>query len=131
MPNAKDAVTAVNKELMEAFHTKTASWLAKLYAPDALLMPPGVETVSGEENICNFWQGVIDMGICDVYLETLTLDEAGSTLIEIGHYRLHNETAMVDRGKYLVVWKQVEGEWRLFRDIWNSDPQAVNTPKSA
>ncbi len=130
MANTRDAITAMNKEFMEAFHTRTASWLAKLYAPDALLMPPGVATISGEENICKFWQGVIDMGIRDMHRETVSLDEAHSTVTEVGKYRLHNETAVADYGKYLLVWKQIEGEWRLFRDIWNSDPQPVNASEA-
>ena len=132
MANIKEAITAVNKEFMEAFNTRTASWLAKLYAPEALLMPPGVATISGEENICKFWQGVMDMGICDIFLETVSLDpaETDSMITEIGKYRLRNETAEVDHGKYLVVWKQIDGEWRLFRDIWNSDPQAAGASEA-
>ncbi|MEO8724521.1 MAG: DUF4440 domain-containing protein [Acidobacteriaceae bacterium] len=130
MANIKDAITAVNKEFMEAFNTKTASWLAKLYAPEALLLPPGVATISGEENICKFWQGVIDMGICDIDLETVSLDEADATVTEVGQYRLHNETTVADQGKYLVVWKQIEGEWRLYRDIWNSDPQPADASEA-
>jgi len=26
----------------------------------------------------------------------------------------------LDRGKFLVVWKSVDGSWKLHRDIWNS-----------
>jgi len=28
--------------------------------------------------------------------------------------------AVMDQGKYIVIWKQVEGEWKLHRDIWNT-----------
>jgi ketosteroid isomerase-like protein len=26
----------------------------------------------------------------------------------------------MDRGKYIVVWKDEGGKWKLHRDIWNS-----------
>jgi hypothetical protein len=27
---------------------------------------------------------------------------------------------LIDRGKYIVIWKLIQGEWKLHRDIWNS-----------
>ncbi len=27
----------------------------------------------------------------------------------------------VDKGKYIVVWKKENGDWKVWRDIWNSD----------
>ncbi|MFQ5530587.1 MAG: DUF4440 domain-containing protein, partial [Gemmatimonadota bacterium] len=26
---------------------------------------------------------------------------------------------VVDRGKYVEIWKRREGQWELYRDIWN------------
>jgi len=28
---------------------------------------------------------------------------------------------MLDKGKYIVIWKKVDGEWKYYRDIFNSD----------
>jgi ketosteroid isomerase-like protein len=27
---------------------------------------------------------------------------------------------VVDRGKYIVIWKREQGQWKLHRDIWNT-----------
>jgi hypothetical protein len=45
--------------------------------------------------------------------------------IEIGRYSLlgANETLM-DHGKYLVVWKRFDAQWKLHRDIWNTSVAA-------
>ena len=41
-------------------------------------------------------------------------------------YELYDaENKMIDKGKYVVVWKPVNGEWKLFRDIFNSDMPAA------
>jgi hypothetical protein len=31
---------------------------------------------------------------------------------------------VLDEGKYIVIWKQVEGQWKLHRDILNSSRPA-------
>jgi len=31
----------------------------------------------------------------------------------------------LDRGKYIALWKKIGGEWKLFRDIYNSDLPVV------
>ena len=32
---------------------------------------------------------------------------------------------VVDRGKYIVIWKRTESGWKLHRDIMNSDVRLV------
>ena len=50
------------------------------------------------------------------------------TAIEEGKYTLYAENEMViDKGKYIVIWEQVEGKWLLDRDIWNTS-NPVPTP---
>jgi ketosteroid isomerase-like protein len=64
---------------------------------------------------------VIGMGLKSVKLETAELDVLGDSAIEQGYFELGDGAGNVaDRGKFLVVWKQQGGEWRLHRDIWNS-----------
>ena len=51
-------------------------------------------------------------------LHTLDLELAGDTAYEVGEAALtlsSGATAV----KYVVVWKKVDGQWRLHRDIWN------------
>jgi len=31
---------------------------------------------------------------------------------------------VLDKGKYIVIWKQEEGQWKLHRDIFNSSMPA-------
>lgn len=31
----------------------------------------------------------------------------------------------LDKGKYIVLWKKEDGEWKLFRDCYNSDMPLV------
>ena len=32
-----------------------------------------------------------------------------------------SDDTLVEKGKYIVVWKKEEGKWKIFRDMFNSD----------
>lgn len=65
---------------------------------------------------------VMGMGIKTAKLNTTHLDEAGEGAVEVGEYELGGEDGQIlDQGKYLVVWKKEKGNWRLSKDIWNTN----------
>ena len=38
--------------------------------------------------------------------------------------------ATIDEGKYVVIWRHVDGKWQMHRDIWNSNlPLAAPEPE--
>ena len=54
------------------------------------------------------------------------LQETKFNWLETGRYELYDaQNKILDKGKYVVVWKQENGEWKLFRDIFNSDLPAA------
>ena len=60
-----------------------------------------------------------------VQLEAVETEGYGDTASEVGKYTLEGEGGQVlDRGKYIVIWKQEEGQWKLHRDIFNSSQPA-------
>ena len=49
---------------------------------------------------------------------TSSLSTDSEFLIEVGTYKIKDSKGSIkDNGKYLVVWKQENGNWRLYRDI--------------
>ena len=109
-------------DLFEAsFERSDAAALASLYTPDGVLLPTGMDTIQGTAGIQAFWEGAMAMGIKQVQLHTQDVEEMVDTAIELGHYTLLGaDSQTIDQGKYLVVWKQQEGQWKLHQDIWNS-----------
>jgi ketosteroid isomerase-like protein len=48
-----------------------------------------------------------------------------TTHIEVSKYTLQGEGDQVlDTGKYVVIWKQEDGQWKLHCDIFNSSMPA-------
>jgi ketosteroid isomerase-like protein len=63
----------------------------------------------------------MDMGVAAAALVTSEVTESGDIAVETGNYRLFAaDNSEIDNGKYLVVRKLEDGEWRLHRDIWNT-----------
>lgn len=115
------AIEKANATFMETFGRGDAAGMAGLYTAEGELLPPGGDRVSGHGGIEAFWSAVMDMGIASARLETVELDDQGKTAIEVGRYTLGTaDGSVADEGKYLVVWKNESGGWKLHRDIWNT-----------
>ena len=117
----QEAIATADENFMAAFNRGDAAGLADFYTENGQLLPTGSDFVTGKAAIQTFWQGAMDMGIKTARLETVEAEGHGDTAIEIGKYTLSGEAGNVlDRGKYVVIWKQEGGQWKLHRDIWNS-----------
>jgi ketosteroid isomerase-like protein len=58
-------------------------------------------------------------------LTTVDVEAEGDLAYESGTFLMADGAGrMVDRGKYVVVWKRVQSRWKLHRDIWNALPAA-------
>lgn len=64
---------------------------------------------------------MFDSGVKDVSLVTLEVESHGDTAYEVGKLELRGADGKVlDRGKYVVIWKKEGTSWKLHRDIWNT-----------
>jgi len=92
-----------------------------MYTDDAKVLPPNAPIVDGRRSIEQFWKAVMGSGIAAVELKTSEIEHFGDTVVEIGNATLVGTSREVlDHGKYVVVWKQIAGQWKLHRDCWNS-----------
>lgn len=99
--------------------------LASLYTDDGKVLPPNAGIIEGKEAIQAFWQAVIDMGVEEAVLEIIELEGHGDTAIEVSKFKMKDTNGNVlDHGKYIVIWKRVEGNWKLHLDIFNSSVPA-------
>lgn len=118
----QEAIAQANQQFMAAFNQGNAGGVAGCYTEEAQILPANVGSIAGRDNIQGFWQAVMDMGIKTARLETVELDAVGGeTVIEVGKYTLlGGQEQVLDAGKYLVVWKTEQGQWKLHRDIWTT-----------
>jgi ketosteroid isomerase-like protein len=118
---ARTSIESMNAKFIENFKKGDSAAVAGLYTPDAWILPPNMETVKGSA-IAGFWGGFMKMGVKD--LKLITDDVAGNKdqLVETGRYEIIGDgNKTMDKGKYVVAWQPSNGEWKLHRDIFNSD----------
>ena len=123
--DVRAAIRAVNKMFCSAFKRASAAEIAALYAVDGQILPPNGDTITGTNALQEFWQGAFDMGLKEAKLESSEIDVFGGTAVEVGRYAIAAAGGVeADRGKYITIWKNHGGQWKLHRDIWNSSKPA-------
>ena len=94
--------------------------MADVYTEDAQVIPPGSEVASGRSAIAAFWRTVMDTGVKNLTLDTIEVESAGDLAYEVGSVKVVGADSQVTPGRYVVVWKRQDGQWKIHRDIWNS-----------
>lgn len=122
-----DTVLEANKVFMDRYRRGEAARMAELYTEDGQVLPPNADFVTGRTEIQALWQGLMDMGIKEVNLETGEVEARDDTAYEVSTYKLLDANGQtLDRGKYIVIWKLEDGDWMLHRDIFNSSMPAAS-----
>lgn len=121
----QNTIAAANDKFMANFKSRDAAGMAALYTEDGQVLPPNSDFVTGHEAIQAFWQALMDMGIREAKLEIVEVESHGDTAIEVSKFTLLGESEQVlNQGKYMVVWKQDQGQWKMHRDIFNTSMPA-------
>jgi uncharacterized protein (TIGR02246 family) len=121
LDSAKQNIEHQNAAFQKAFETSDSVGLANLFASDAKMMMPGSPSVVGRAAIGSMVAKFMKM---NVKREAKTIDVWGNgdLLAEEGTASLFDQKGVeLDHAKYLVIWKMEDGQWKLFRDMWNTD----------
>ncbi|HLX92680.1 MAG TPA: nuclear transport factor 2 family protein [Puia sp.] len=119
LETARKGIDASNQEWLTALKKGDSIALADLYTKDGEIITPGDPIRQGREEITKDMGEIVRYGVTDVtdtvvgfwgenhvytaeYIETF-FDSTGKILAH---------------GKSLCVWKEVEGKWKLFRDMF-------------
>jgi ketosteroid isomerase-like protein len=125
LAKAKAAIEAENAKFMEATKKGDSLGMTANYSDDALILPPNGEPVP-KAAITSFWGGFIKMGVKDVKLSVVDVTGNADLLSETGNYEIFGDkNKSLEKGKYVVVWKPVNGTWKMYRDIFNSSMPAA------
>jgi uncharacterized protein (TIGR02246 family) len=121
----RTAIEAANQRFMAAVARGDATGIAALYTATGEVLPPNDETRSGTEALRAFWKASLDAGVKQATLDTVEVEDCGDSAYEIGRYSMSGaDGKVIDVGKYIVVWRREKGQWKLHRDIWNSNRPA-------
>ena len=118
------AINAVRKQFTDAFNQGDAAAVAALFIEEANLLPPNNQIVTGRESIQEFFQAFYDAGGRNLHLTVIDLHVSGDMAHVVGKYTLtiqpEEGEAISDNGKYVEIWKRVNGSWKMITATWNS-----------
>jgi ketosteroid isomerase-like protein len=101
------------------------------YSEDAILFPPNAKSITGREAIIVFYQNYPPM--TDFNQEIKEMEVLGDYAYLCLNWSIPvKQTGLnsyIDTGIiFCIMRKQNDGNWKIWREIWNSDMSVSNTP---
>lgn len=119
----QEQIKAAAKAFSAAYLKKDYEAIAKAYTPDAKIFPTNAPIISGYEAIKKRWAN--SSGFSPVTHEIIPEEMVvlGDTAHDYGTYKGKNKkdngTEITYQGKYVVIWKKIDNQWKMYLDIWN------------
>ncbi len=135
--SVREAILAKDKVFADAMVAGDAEAITQLYAADAVILAPGQPRGEGTDAIRASWSTALEggpMATSTLDSDLITVSAAGDYAYAVGSYTdsgtAPDGSEWSDQGKYLTVWKSVDGDWKIAADIWNSDyaPEGMESP---
>jgi limonene-1,2-epoxide hydrolase len=94
----------------------------ELFTPNAKLMPPNVAAISGIDNIIDYYKGTLADELDFEFTREASGMSSGLAAAE-GAYKVKNLVTgeYIEEGKWMAVWVNVDGTWRVARLMSNTD----------
>jgi ketosteroid isomerase-like protein len=113
------ALEAAAQLWIKAFNARDPDALVALATPDVVLMDPNVDApVSGREAARQAWAQAVSAAQGQVTMATKEAVIVGDVAWRIGALaHTPPKSNVVTRGQSLEIWKRVNGEWRIHRQM--------------
>ncbi len=131
-----DAIQKLVQKWSRCFNSKRLDELVDLYSHDSIALRPNSASAHGQEAVRQLLQTALDAGLGDVQLDCADIGIVGDFACLTGRSKMLVPTAPAKRheqtGKYLIVARRENGEWRIVADSWCMDaPKAPSASASA
>ncbi len=104
--------------LVDAYNAQDLNAIAAIYAPEAVLLPPGEASIQGRDAIVQHYANAIQSGASDVQFMTFDITgfdtnavEIGETIVQVGGQRVVT--------RYMHLWEVIDGQIFLTRDMYH------------
>jgi ketosteroid isomerase-like protein len=121
------AIRDLDKAWIKAAQDKNIDKAVSYYADDASVMPPGAPIATTPQQRRAVWQSLLSDPKTTLNFGRIKLEiaKSGDLAYDLGWTEWKTTDAQgkttTERGKYVVVWKKINGQWKVVADIVNQD----------
>ena len=120
LEGARAIIKENNSKFVQALQRGDSAMMASFYTRDAWMLPQHAEPITGED-IMHAWGSAVRGGVQSFVFNTQDVTGYPDLLVETGKYETYGAgRLLLDRGKYITVWKRENGVLKIFRLISNS-----------
>lgn len=122
---ARAEIERLGHQWEEAANTGQVERLVEVYAPDAVILPPGGPVIEGTATIRELFRQEFEAFDTKIAFTTQEIEVEGDMAYRRGRYvwrgtERGSGRALETTNKFLEVWKrQSDGSWRIAVDMWN------------
>ena len=118
----KDHIIEMNKTYSDRFVKNDTAFYNERYCKDAEVYSPGLPAVKGRDSIISFFYQNGTNKEAKIELPAGNFYGNSELVVEEGSYNFPDgKGGSFDKGKFIAIWKQEAGKWKLYREIWNTD----------
>ena len=120
--SVKAHIIKMNESYSQRCMTNDTAYYISRYCRDAQVYSPGVPAVVGRDSIINFFYQNGTNKEAKIELPAGNIYGNEELVVEEGTYNFPDgKGGSFDKGKFIALWKQEDGQWKLYREIWNTD----------
>lgn len=118
----KQHIDSLNKIYGQRFTNNDTAFYNALYCKDAVIMPEQMPSIAGRDSIRHFNYNDGKNKDFKIAITATNIYGSPEAVIEEGFYTFPGDDGVIyDKGKFITIWKQEDGKWKLFREIWSTD----------
>lgn len=111
------------KDFSQAYMDGDIEKIVASYTTDGKIFPNNKAILEGQKDLFSYWQ--IPEGVKIAYhkISPSEITIVKKTAYDYGYYE--GKTLLADgkevawKGKYVIIWKKIGKEWKMYLDIWN------------
>lgn len=118
----KKIIDSANLNYAQRFTNNDSLWYTQKYCKNACDFPPNEKPICSIDSLRKYFYGDGKNEAIPMLVKATNVYGSQEAVIEEGIYDFPDgKGGSFDKGKFIAIWKEEDGNWKLFKEIWNSD----------
>lgn len=118
----KKHIEAMNAKYSDRFTGTDTSLYENRYCKDAQALAEGMPPLVGRDAIRSYYFNNGENKELTIEIKATNIFSGGDLVVEEGTYSFPDgKGGVIDQGKFIALWKEENKQWKIYREIWNSN----------